>query len=185
MNKKIIKELILTEKNVNDDEEYYGIQSFSDPSEAWEVMRGEWDESAPDQERDIIILDDDTFPKIIKRRAIIMAASYLMGTFDKDVHDRALLVSNTVSDYLVDFNFFYWSSFSRKFYTSRMEFKDDHVNLWSNRQWDIFKELSAILDFKGICKDAIRVAKELKKELGGNITDDDIAEYIQDEELYV
>lgn len=66
-----------------------------------------------------------------------------------------------------------------------MEFKDDHVNLWSNRQWDIFKELSAIHDFKGICKDAIRVAKELKKELGGNITDDDIAEYLQDEELYV
>ena len=111
MNKKIIKELILSEKNVDNDDKYYGIQSFSDPSEAWEVMRGEWDESAPDQERDIIILDDDTFPKIIKRRAIIMAASYLMGTFDKDVHDRALLVSNTVSDYLVDFNFFYWSSF--------------------------------------------------------------------------
>ena len=51
MNKKIIEELILSEKHVKDDEEYYGIQSFSDPSEAWEVMRGEWDESAPDQSR--------------------------------------------------------------------------------------------------------------------------------------
>lgn len=183
MYNKIVKEIILSEKHVDNDDEYYGIQSFSDPSEAWEVMRGEWDESAPDQERDIAILDDDTFPKIIKRRAIFMACSYLMGAFDKEVHDRALFVSKTVSDYLVDFNFFYWSSFSRKFYTSRMEFKDDHVNLWSNRQWEIFKELSAIHDFKGICKDAIKTAKDLKKKFGDKLTEDDIIKFVNSDEF--
>ena len=38
-----------TQNDANGNEGYF--QSFSDPSEAWEVMRGEWDESAPDQSR--------------------------------------------------------------------------------------------------------------------------------------
>ena len=43
-----------TQNDANGNEGYF--QSFSDPSEAWEVMRGEWDESAPDQERDIAMV---------------------------------------------------------------------------------------------------------------------------------
>ena len=66
-----------TQNDANGNEGYF--QSFSDPSEAWEVMRGTWNESAPVEERDIAILDDDTFPVMIKKRAIVIAAMYLIG----------------------------------------------------------------------------------------------------------
>ena len=46
-------------------------------------MRGTWNESAPIEERDIAILDDDTFPVMIKKRAIVIAAMYLIGKIDK------------------------------------------------------------------------------------------------------
>ena len=82
-------------------------------------MKGEWDESASDQERDIAILDDDTFPVMIKKRAIVIAAMYLIGKLDKPTHDDALYVSKFTSYLLLGFNFFYYSGFSRRFYTSK------------------------------------------------------------------
>ena len=61
--------------------------------------------------------------------------------------------------------------FSRRFYTSKME---DQLCLWDESQWQIFKELAAIHDFKGICKDAIKTAKDLKKKFGDKLTEEKI-----------
>ena len=167
-----------TQNDANGNEGYF--QSFSDPSEAWEAMRGEWDESAPAEERDIAILDDDTFPVMIKKRAIVIAAMYLIGKIDKPTHDDALYVSKFTSYLLLGFNFFYYSGFSRRFYTSKME---DKLCLWDESQWQIFKELAAIHDFKGICKDAIKTAKDLKKKFGDKLTEDDIIKFVNSDEF--
>lgn len=166
-----------TQNDANGNEGYF--QSFSDPSEAWEVMRGEWDESAPDQERDIAILDDDTFPVMIKKRAIVIAAMYLIGKLDKQTHDDALYVSKYTSYLLLDFNFFYYSSFGRRFYT----YREGKTYIWSDRQWQIFKELSAIHDFKGICKEAIKTAKDLKKKFGDKLTEEIIVKFVNSDDF--
>ena len=166
-----------TQNDANNNNEGY-FQSFSDPSEAWEVMRGTWNESAPVEERDIAILDDDTFPVMIRKRAIVIAAMYLIGKIDKPTHDDALYVSKFTSYLLLGFNFFYYSGFSRRFYTLKME---DKLCLWDESQWQIFKELAAIHDFKGICKDAIKTAKDLKKKFGDKLTEDDIIKFVNEE----
>lgn len=77
-------------------------------------MRGTWNESAPVEERDIAILDDDTFPVKIQKRAIVIAAMYLIGKIDKPTHDDALYVSKFTSYLQLGFNFFYYSVFFKK-----------------------------------------------------------------------
>lgn len=77
-------------------------------------MRGTWNESAPVEERDIAIQDDDTFPVKIQKRAIVIAAMYLIGKIDKPTHDGALYVSKFTSYLLLGFNFFYYSVFFKK-----------------------------------------------------------------------
>lgn len=177
MIKRFYSEKLLSDKH---DETYFGLQSYSDPSEAWYVMSANWGgDSVPKEEKEIAILDDELFPLMIKQRATVIAAMYLIGEIDKPTHDDALNVSQFTSYLLLDFNFFYYSSFGRRFYT----YREGKTYIWSDRQWQIFKELSAIHDFKGICKEAIKTAKDLKKKFGDKLTEEIIVKFVNSDDF--
>lgn len=138
-----------------ENERYYGIQKFTNPSEAFETIRGRWTDENMASESNIVIMDDEAFEKVIFCRAFLKYSEYKLGQITKYECDKALgKRSNIISDYLLDFNFFLYSGLNGCFYTSRMEYKDDSVYMWNERQWDIYYELSQLYSFDKIVKDA-------------------------------
>lgn len=137
------------------DEKYYGIQVFSNATDAWRVMVGKYGEGVDYGESRLIILDDDSFPKYIRQKAYEIAGDYFFcKQLDEENYKSSMFLSDVISGRLLDFNFFLYSKKADKYYTSRMEFKDDGCHLWSKRQWGIFDELSSLYDFESICLDA-------------------------------
>ena len=138
-----------------ENERYYGIQKFTNPSEAFETIRGRWTDENMASESNIVIMDDEAVEKVIFCRAFLKYSEYKLGQITKYECDKALgKRSNIISDYLLDFNFFLYSGLNGCFYTSRMEYKDDSVYMWNERQWDIYYELSQLYSFDKIVKDA-------------------------------
>jgi hypothetical protein len=142
-----------TEKEF-EEERYYGLQRFDNPEEAFDVMCGYWGENAGESETELQILTDESFPKVIFRRALQRMCDYKMGEISWEDCSKALGLSQTVSDYLLDFDFFLNSSKSGRYYTCRMSFKDDYVYMWNKRQWEYYEELSELYSFKEIAENA-------------------------------
>lgn len=147
--------------NTQKDEKFYGIQAFDDPEKAFYVMTDSWGYNCDMTQNELDILNDEAFEKKILERAIIQLGNYKLGKVTKDVFKRSLQVSGgDINDYLLDFNYLHYSKHSRKFYTSRMKFKDFLAYMWSERQWDIYRELADIHNFKKIVAKAKRIFKK-------------------------
>ena len=82
--------------------------------------------------------------------------------------------ADDINDHLLDFNFLLYSEKSKSFYTSRMEFKDDFVYMWSHSQWDIFEELRSLYSFDALVSEAERVFNAYYSE----IVDEDVIDEI-------
>lgn len=125
----------------NKSENYYGIQSYDNPADAFDNMSQLWGECAPEGETNLVIGEKEFFDQIYDR-VVLKYAEYKNGKITKDEVTAALnLNPEYTTNYLLDFNFFIHCNRTKTFYTSRMEFKDDNVHIWSDEQWGIYFEI--------------------------------------------
>ena len=158
-----------------EDQYYWGIQKFRAAKEAFKVMDRAWGENEVDGETHLEVLTDITFEDVIKARAFRILCLHKLGKISKDKLDSSLCRADDINDYLLDFNFFLYSEKSKSYYTSRMEYKDDFVYLWSKRQWEIFDELRHLYLFDALVNEAERILNDYSSE---NLDEDVIDEII-------
>ena len=143
------------QKEFIDSKRYFGLQRFTDPSEALIVMEGSWGiEDEEGQPKLLIAISDDIFKKAILRRAVEKYLDYKMGEISLEDCNTALGIGEDISDYLLDFDFLLYSDISKCYYTSRMFFKDDYVTEWNDTQWEYYSELYELYSFDGIAEKA-------------------------------
>ena len=93
----------------------FGLQSFTDPNEAWKVMSC----NIGSYEINLQILNDNTFVKAVMEQIIIRVVDYKTGRISREELEISLGVNNEAMDtYMVNFNFFLYSQKNKKFYTS-------------------------------------------------------------------
>ena len=96
----------------------FGLQSFTDPNEAWKVMSCDFGS----YEINLQILNDKTFVKAVMEQIIIRVVDYKTGRISREELEISLGVNNEAMDtYMVNFNFFLYSQKNKKFYTSIIE----------------------------------------------------------------
>ena len=96
----------------------FGLQSFTDPSEAWKVMSSGFGS----YEIDLQTLNDKTFVKAVMEQIIIRVVDYKTGRISREELEFSLGVhSEAMDSYMVNFNFFLYSQKNKKFYTSIIE----------------------------------------------------------------
>lgn len=87
-----------------------------------------------------------------------------------------------LSDYLIDFDFFFYSKRYRTYYTCIMSVKDDNMHLFDDYQWDVFFELINRFDLRGLTETVKReylklVEREGLQYLARNISPSSDKEY--------
>jgi len=103
---------------MSDNKNVYGLQSFTDASEAWKVMSND----IGSYEIDLQILNDNTFVKAVMERIIIRVVDYKTGRISREELEFSIGVNSEAMDtYMVNFNFFLYSQKNKKFYTSIIE----------------------------------------------------------------
>ena len=96
----------------------FGLQSFTDPNEAWKVMSC----NIGSYEINLQILNDKTFVKAVMEQIIIRVVDYKTGRISREELEFSLGVNSEAMDtYMVNFNFFLYSQKNKKFYTSIIE----------------------------------------------------------------
>ena len=135
----------------------YGIQTFDTPEEAFGLMASHWSSRS---EEDMVILNDRQFVRTIGERIIRIVVETMLGRVSKEKCKESIGLGIKVNDYLLDFNFFLYSSSNRRYYTSFMEYKDNFCYLWSKRQWDIYRELYETYHFDELVNQALEFIEE-------------------------
>ena len=96
----------------------FGLQSFTDPNEAWKVMSCDFGS----YEINLQILNDNTFVKAVMEQIIIRVVDYKTGRISREELEISLGVNSEAMDtYMVNFNFFLYNQKNKKFYTSIIE----------------------------------------------------------------
>ena len=139
------------------DDRTYGIQAFDTPEEAFGLMASSWSTRS---EEGMVILNDRQFIKMIGERIIRIVVETMLGRVSKEKCKESLGLGLKINDYLLDFNFFLYSSNNQRYYTSFMEFKDGLCYLWCDRQWDIFEELYQTYRFNDLIDGGIMFVEE-------------------------
>ena len=139
------------------DDRTYGIQAFDTPEEAFGLMASSWSSRS---EEGMVILNDRQFVRTIGERIIRIVVETMLGRVSKEKCKESLGLGIKVNDYLLDFNFFLYSSSNRRYYTSFMEYKDNFCYLWSKRQWDIYRELYETYHFDELVNQALEFIEE-------------------------
>jgi len=158
-----------TEKEF-EEERFFGIQKFSTPEEAFKVLEGKW--------------GTDAFKKAILIRAVEKYFEYKNGKITWEKCSQALDLSENVTDYLLDFDFFLYSKFTKCYYTCRMTMKDDLVCMWNKRQWGYYNELSELYSFDLLVEKAMSLVDSLYED-GKKPTREEIDWLYNEEDLYV
>ncbi|MCR4602160.1 MAG: hypothetical protein K5683_01330 [Prevotella sp.] len=97
---------------------------------------------------------------------------------------QALDLSEKVTDYLLDFDFFLYSKFTKCYYTCRMTMKDDLVYMWNKRQWGYYNELSELYSLELLVGKAMSLVDSLYED-GKKPTREEIDWLYNEEDLYV
>ena len=139
------------------DDRTYGIQAFDTPEEAFGLMAFHWTDRSYER---MFVLNDRQFIRMIGERIITIIVESILGRVSKEKCKESLGLGIKVNDYLLDFNFFLYSSSNRRYYTSFMEYKDDFCYLWSERQWDIYVELYETYHFDELVSQALEFIEE-------------------------
>ena len=96
----------------------FGLQSFTDPNEAWKVMSCGFGS----YEIDLQILSDKTFVKAVMEQIIIRVVDYKTGRISREELEFSLGMNREGMDtYMINFNFFLYSQKNKRFYTSIIE----------------------------------------------------------------
>ena len=132
-----------------ENERYFGLQKFETAGEAFKVMSGEWSEAYETQEQLFIMCDED-FKKLMLDRSLKCCIRYKLGLINKEEYKYSLWLDEWSNDYLMDCDFFLYSEVGKCFFTCRMNFKDDQVYMWNQRQWGYYRELFELYDIASI-----------------------------------
>lgn len=139
------------------DDRTYGIQAFDTPEEAFGLMASSWSSRS---EEGMVILNDRQFIKMIGERIIRIVVETMLGRVSKEKCKESLGLENAINDYLLDWNFFLYSSVNNRYYTSFMEYKADYCHVWCDRQWELFWELYEIYRFDELIDGAFRFVED-------------------------
>ena len=147
-----------------EEERYFGLQKFNKPEEAFGVMEGIWGDYNADDSKNLHILTDETFEKVIASNALKLDLDYKEGNITEEKLNRAFGLDEDIDDSLFDFDFFLYSQKTNSYFTCRMSIKDDAVYMWNDRQWGYFEELWEAYSLKEVIKRTIKAAKEAGSE---------------------
>ena len=139
------------------DDRTYGIQAFDTPEEAFGLMASSWSSRS---EEGMVILNDRQFIKMIGERIITILVDAMLGRVSKEKCKESLGLENAINDYLLDWNFFLYSSVNNRYYTSFMEYKADYCHVWCDRQWELFWELHQTYRFDEVIDGAFRFLED-------------------------
>ena len=139
------------------DDRTYGIQAFDTPEEAFGLMAFHWTDRSCER---MFILNDQQFIKMIGERIITILVDAMLGRVSKEKCKESLGLENGINDYLLDWNFFLYSSVNNRYYTSFMEYKLDYCHVWCDRQWDLFWELHQTYRFDELIDGAFRFVED-------------------------
>jgi hypothetical protein len=150
------------------DDRTYGIQAFDTPEEAFGLMAFHWTDRSYER---MFVLNDRQFIKMIGERIIRIVVETMLGRVSKEKCKESLGLENAINDYLLDWNFFLYSSVNNRYYTSFMEYKADYCHVWCDRQWELFWELHQTYRFDEVIDGAFRFLEDhqyLIDEYGGD-----------------
>ena len=139
------------------DNRTYGIQAFDTPEEAFGLMAFHWTDRSCER---MFILNDRQFIKMIGERIITIIVESILGRVSKEKCKESLGLENAINDYLLDWNFFLYSSVNNRYYTSFMEYKLDYCHVWCDRQWELFWELHQTYRFDELIDGAFRFVED-------------------------
>lgn len=139
------------------DDRTYGIQAFDTPEEAFGLMAFHWTDSSYER---MFVLNDRQFVRTIGERIIRIVVETMLGRVSKEKCKESLGLENGINDYLLDWNFFLYSSVNNRYYTSFMEYKADYCHVWCDRQWDLFWELHQTYRFDELIDSAFRYVED-------------------------
>ena len=111
-------------------------------------------------EEGMVILNDRQFVRTIGERIIRIVVETMLGRVSKEKCKESLGLENAINDYLLDWNFFLYSSVNNRYYTSFMEYKADYCHVWCDRQWDLFWELHQTYRFDELIDSAFRYVED-------------------------
>ena len=135
----------------------FGLQSFTDPNEAWKIMSCDFGS----YEIDLQILNDKTFVKAVMEQIIIRVVDYKTGRISREELEFSLGVnSETMDTYMVNFNFFLYSQKNKKFYTSIIETKNACCSgALSENEKALFNELYTTYHFDDLIRRSLDFVK--------------------------
>lgn len=139
------------------DDRTYGIQTFDTPEEAFGLMAFHWTDRSYER---MFVLNDRLFIKMIGERIIRIVVETMLGRVSKEKCKESLGLENGINDYLLDWNFFLYSSVNNRYYTSFMEYKADYCHVWCDRQWELFWELHQTYRFDELIDGAFRFVED-------------------------
>lgn len=139
------------------DDRTYGIQAFDTPEEAFGLMAFHWTDRSYER---MFVLNDRQFIKMIGERIIRIVVETMLGRVSKEKCKESLGLENAINDYLLDWNFFLYSSVNNRYYTSFMEYKADYCHVWCDRQWELFWELHQTYRFDEVIDGAFRFLED-------------------------
>ena len=135
----------------------FGLQSFTDPNEAWKIMSCDFGS----YEIDLQILNDKTFDKAVMEQIIIRVVDYKTGRISREELEFSLGVNNEAMDtYMVNFNFFLYSQKNKKFYTSIIETENACCSAaLSEDEKALFNELYTTFHFDDLIRRSLDFVK--------------------------
>ncbi|MBQ2563440.1 MAG: hypothetical protein II559_08510 [Muribaculaceae bacterium] len=157
----------MRKKEAFENERYYGIQKFYKPQDAFYTMSDFWGEEGIYCGTGNLVVGEHHFLERILERIAEKLFDCEEKKVSKENCSYALGTSKSKTlDYLLDFNFFFFSARNQCFYTSRMEFKDDAVDEWNQRQWGYYYEIYSSYHFDKFVKYVREEIKRHKMTLG-------------------
>lgn len=162
----------LVENRSYKDEHTFGIQKFRSSKEAFDVMDEDWGERNPYGFSHLVV-GKESFLQQVYNRIADRYYEYKTGKVDEEKFKRSMGWDKYVSDYLLSFNFFFYSTENRCYYTSMMEFGDDFNSVLSKRQWKIYFEIFDTYRLSALCKEVVDMLdREVKADYGEEPLDD-------------
>ena len=141
---------IIMSGNIN----VYGLHSFTTPQDVFEVICSNWGSNT----EEMAILDDYRFSQVIVERAIKAIVEFYIDRRSQEWLKDSFGINGLITGYLTNFNFFYYSALTRKFYCSIIDFdgciykkgfSDEEIliinELWNIHEFD--KLVSKALNF--------------------------------------
>ena len=131
----------------------FGLQSFTEPNEAWKVMSSDFG----CYEIDLQILNDNTFVKAVMEQIIIRLVDYKTGRISREELEFSLgMNSEGMNTYMINFNFFLYSQKNKKFYTSIIETDNGSCSgALSEDEKTLFNELYTTFHFDELIRRSI------------------------------